>query len=102
MELRAAYEALKMADDGKVHTIDFHTDSKYLQQAFSKGWVEKWKKNGWKTVQGTAVLNQDLWTAIDDLMERHHICFQWVKGHVGTKYNELCDRLAKEEARDHR
>lgn len=102
MELRAAYEALKMADDGKVHTIDFHTDSKYLQQAFSKGWVEKWKKNGWKTVQGTAVLNQDLWTAIEDLMGRHHICFQWVKGHVGTKYNELCDRLAKEEARDHR
>ena len=102
MELRAAYEALKMADDGRVHTISFHTDSKYLQQAFTKGWVEKWKKNGWKTVQGTSVLNRDLWTAIDCLMERHHILFQWVKGHVGTKYNELCDRLAKEEAKDHR
>ncbi|WP_297012085.1 ribonuclease H family protein [uncultured Dialister sp.] len=102
MELRAAYEALKMADDGRVHTISFHTDSKYLQQAFTKGWVDKWKKNGWKTVQGTSVLNRDLWTAIDGLMERHHILFQWVKGHVGTKYNELCDRLAKEEAKDHR
>lgn len=98
MELRAAYEALKTLDDGTVHTIDFHTDSKYLQQAFSKGWVEKWKWNGWKTVQGTGVLNRDLWTAIDALMERHHIHFQWVKGHVGTKYNELCDRLAKAEA----
>lgn len=102
MELRAAYEALKLADDGTVHTISFHTDSKYLQQAFTKGWVEKWKKNGWKTVQGTSVLNRDLWTAIDGFMERHHILFQWVKGHVGTRYNELCDRLAKEEARDHR
>lgn len=33
---------------------------------------------------------------------KHHILFQWVKGHVGTRYNELCDRLAKEEAKDHR
>lgn len=102
MELRAAYEALKALDDGTAHNIDFHTDSRYLQQAFSKGWVEKWKKNGWKTVQGTGVLNRDLWMAIDALMERHQIHFQWVKGHVGTRYNELCDRLARAEAMDHR
>ena len=31
-------------------------------------------------------------------MERHTIQFEWVKGHVGTKYNELCDQLAKKEA----
>lgn len=53
-------------------------------------------------MQGTSVLNRDLWTAIDGFMERHRILFQWVKGHVGTRYNELCDRLAKEEAKDHR
>lgn len=46
MELRAAYEALKLADDGTVHTISFHTDSKYLQQAFTKG--------GWKNGRKTA------------------------------------------------
>ena len=99
MELRAAYEALKAADTGVPHSIVFHTDSKYLQQAFTKGWIRKWKKNGWKTVQGSAVLNQDLWKGLDRLMEKQTVDFQWVKGHVGTAYNELCDRLAKEEAK---
>lgn len=102
MELRAAYEALKTVSDGTAHTISFCTDSRYLQQAFTKGWVEKWKKNGWKTVQGTDVLNRDLWTALDRLMAVHRIHFQWVKGHVGTKYNELCDRLAKKEAMNYK
>lgn len=102
MELRAAYEALKTVNDGTIHVISFCTDSKYLQQAFTKGWVEKWKRNGWKTVQGSDVLNRDLWTALDGLMERQEIHFRWVKGHVGTKYNEMCDRLAKKEAMAHK
>lgn len=98
MELRAAYEALKVLNDGTCHHIVFHTDSKYLQRAFMNHWVDKWKRNGWKTSQGTAVLNKDLWTGLIRLMESHHIVFEWVKGHVGTQYNELCDQLAKKEA----
>ena len=81
--------------------IKVFSDSQYVKNGITS-WIINWKKNGWKTVQGTPVLNRDLWTAIDGFMERHHILFQWVKGHVGTRYNELCDRLAKEEARDHR
>lgn len=50
------------------------------------------------TASGGSVLNQDLWKAIDELMGKQDIEFQWVKGHVGTKYNELCDQLAKKEA----
>lgn len=95
MELRAAYEALKTVNGGIRYRITFHTDSKYLQQAVTKGWLEKWKRNGWMTASGGSVLNQDLWKAIDELMGKQDIEFQWVKGHVGTKYNELCDQLAK-------
>ena len=97
MELRAAYEALKILG-GISHKITFHTDSKYLQQAFTQGWVRKWKRNGWKTVQNTDVLNKDLWTGLDRLMDGQIIQFEWVKGHAGTEYNELCDVLAKKEA----
>ncbi len=98
MELRAAYEALKVLNDGQPRDIVFHTDSKYLQRAFMNHWIDKWKRNGWKTAQGTSVLNKDLWMGLISLMSQHHITFEWVKGHVGTKYNELCDRLAKKEA----
>ena len=98
MELRAAYEALKILQTGTPRTIIFHTDSKYLQRAFMNHWIDNWKRNGWKTSQGTPVVNQDLWKGLLPLMERHTVEFQWVKGHVGTKYNELCDQLAKQEA----
>ena len=98
MELRAAYEALKVLHDGVSRRIVFHTDSKYLQRAFMNHWIDKWKRNGWKTSQGTSVLNKDLWMGLLSLMEKHHITFEWVKGHVGTKYNEICDQLAKKDA----
>ena len=98
MELRAAYEALKLLQHGVSRHIVFHTDSKYLQRAFMNHWIDNWKRNGWKTSQGTPVVNQDLWKGLLPLMERHTIQFEWVKGHVGTKYNELCDQLAKKEA----
>lgn len=98
MELRAAYEAMKVIDDGTVHHITFHTDSKYLQKCFTNHWIRNWKKNGWKTREGSDVLNQDLWKALDAIISRHRVKFDWTKGHVGTKYNELCDQMAKGEA----
>lgn len=99
MELRAAYEALKYVGRlGGKRTISFHTDSKYLQRAFMNHWVDKWQANGWVTTTGSPVANQDLWKGLLSLMARQHVTFSWVKGHVGTKYNELCDKLAKREA----
>lgn len=98
MELRAAYEALKVIDDGTVHHISFCTDSKYLQQGIMNHWLQNWKRNGWKTQQGTNVRNPDLWKGLDEIIARHQVRFEWTKGHVGTKYNEICDRLAKGEA----
>ena len=98
MELRAAYEALKLLDDGIRRTITFHTDSKYLQKAITNHWLYNWKRNGWLTAAKTPVSNQDLWKALDRVMTPHRLTFEWVKGHVGTKYNEMCDTLAKGEA----
>ena len=98
MELRAAYEALKLLDDGIRRTITFHTDSKYLQKAITNRWLYNWKRNGWLTAAKTPVSNQDLWKALDHVMTPHRLTFEWVKGHVGTKYNEMCDTLAKGEA----
>ena len=98
MELRAAYEALKLLDDGIRRTITLHTDSKYLQKAITNRWLYHWKRNGWLTAAKTPVSNQDLWKALDRVMTPHRLTFEWVKGHVGTKYNEMCDTLAKGEA----
>jgi ribonuclease HI len=47
MELTAAimaFRALKYPC-----RVELHTDSTYLKNAYAKGWLAKWQKNGWKT-----------------------------------------------------
>ena len=96
MELMAAIEALKKvsADD----LIELSTDSSYLKNAFTQGWLANWKRNGWITSNGTPVLNVDLWKKLDALMFNRSVKFNWVKGHAGNKFNERCDKLARTEA----
>ena len=40
------------------------------------------------------VKNVDLWQALDDLIARHDIEWEWVKGHAGIEGNEKADELA--------
>ena len=96
MELTAAVQALSAVPVGA--TVILCTDSQYMKNGFTKNWLKGWKKNGWKTSKGTPVLNQDLWRELDELYWQRHVEFRWVKGHVGIKYNERCDKLAKAEA----
>ena len=96
MELMAAIVALKKvtADD----YIELFTDSSYLKNAFTQGWLLNWKRNGWQTSNKKPVLNIDLWRKLDALILNRSIKFNWVKGHAGNKFNERCDKLARAEA----
>lgn len=92
MELMAAIagmEALK-----EPCSITLTSDSKYLTDAINKGWLESWKKNGWRKSDKSAVLNLELWQKIDELLSIHKVEFVWVRGHAGHPYNERCDALA--------
>ena len=96
MELTAAIEALKKISSGD--SAEIFTDSSYLKNAFTQGWLRKWKVNGWKTANKKPVLNKDLWLELDRLISVRDIKFNWVKGHAGNKFNEICDTLARGEA----
>ena len=92
MELMAAIagmEALK-----EPCSITLTSDSKYLTDAINKGWLESWKKNGWRKSDKSTVLNVELWQRIDELISIHKVEFVWVRGHAGHPYNERCDALA--------
>lgn len=91
MELTAAIKSLESLK--KPCSVEFFTDSQYLQKAFTEGWLEKWQKNNWKTAQKKPVLNQDLWEKLIELTKTHDIHWKWVKGHANNKYNEICDQL---------
>lgn len=97
MELMAVIEGLRRVPVGKMVTI--FTDSKYVMDAFDKGWLRGWKQNGWRTASKSPVKNQDLWIELDPLVAKLKPKWIWVKGHSGIPGNERVDELAQIEAR---
>jgi len=76
--------------------VQVYTDSKYVIDGITKGWAEKWKKNGWKRTKNTKAINSDLWDRLLNIIAKHNVKFSWVKGHSGHPENERCDALASE------
>jgi ribonuclease HI len=77
--------------------VTLTTDSKYVVDSITKGWVYNWKKKGWIKSDKNPALNVDLWEKLLPLLETHEVTFMWVKGHAGHPENERCDRLAVEQ-----
>jgi len=65
------------------------SDSKYVVDSVSKGWVFGWEKKGFAGKK-----NPDLWERFLKIYRQHHVAFQWVKGHNNHPQNERCDQLA--------
>lgn len=96
MELCAVIEALRHVL--KHHSQDMviiHTDSAYVLGGVTT-WIHSWEKNGWKTANKKAVLNQDLWKDLIALSREcgSRISWQKVKGHAGVVHNEHADTIA--------
>ena len=88
MELMAvcvALEALKFAGSDVV----VYSDSKYVVDAVTKGWVFGWEKKGFAGKK-----NPDLWRRFLGVYRHHRVRFVWVKGHAETVENNRCDQMA--------
>ena len=97
MELTAAINALSYFQDTK--EIKLITDSKYVKDGI-ESWIINWKKNGWKTATKKPVKNKGLWIELDEMISKHKITWEWVKGHAGNTYNEKADYLARRYIED--
>lgn len=93
MELTAAIRALEKIPAGE--RVELFTDSSYLKNAFTNGWLAKWKANNWADAIQRGILNLDLWRELDKLVANRSVQFKWVKGHAGNPLNERCDTLAR-------
>jgi ribonuclease HI len=100
MELTAAIKGLKALK--RKCTVKLYSDSTYLVNGFSKGWVKKWSKNGWVSTSKEKVKNIELWKELDILNSYHRIVWEKVKGHSNNKYNNRCDKLAVEQIKKYR
>ena len=91
MELTAVIKSLKQLN--RACNIIITTDSIYVKNGITE-WVHNWKKNGWKTANKKPVKNKKLWLELDDLVTKHKIQWEWIKGHSGHPENERADTLA--------
>ena len=93
MELMAVIKGLKCLV--RTTAVKIITDSQYVKNAFTEGWLQNWKQNNWKTKTREDVKNKDLWLELSALVENHKVIWEWVKGHSGNKYNDICDSIAR-------
>lgn len=94
MELMAVCVALEtLRFEGSDVTL--YSDSKYVVDAVTKGWVFGWERKGFAGKK-----NPDLWMRFLRIYRRHHVRFVWVKGHAETVENNRCDQLAVAAAND--
>lgn len=93
MELTAALEGLAAAPEGS--DVELVTDSGYVANALSQGWLEGWSRRGWRTASKQPVANRDLWERMLREIARHRrVRARLVRGHAGHAANERADRLA--------
>lgn len=92
MEMTAAIKALEALSHPS--HVRLYTDSIYLRNGITQ-WIERWKKNGWKTADNKKVKNVDLWRHLESAAGRHEIKWQWIKGHSGHPENDRADKLAR-------
>lgn len=88
MELLAVIVALESLKTNK-YPVKIYSDSKYVIDSITQGWVFNWKRTGFKGKK-----NADLWMRYLQIASNFQLEFQWVKGHAGNHYNERCDVLA--------
>ena len=97
MELTGVIRALSCLKEPCV--VELYSDSKYVIDALSKGWVYGWQKRGWVKSDKKPALNVDLWQELLPLIARHDVRYHWVKGHAANEKNNRCDQLAVVESK---
>lgn len=92
MELTAAIKGLEAIKSAS--RVIVYSDSRYLVEAMTSGWVQRWKANNWMRNRREKALNVDLWQKLLTLCKKHQVEFRWVRGHAGNRENERCDWMS--------
>jgi ribonuclease HI len=95
MELLSVIVALEAWKQPQLE-VNIFSDSKYVVDSVSKGWVFGWSK---KNFAGKK--NVDLWKRFLLVYPTQKVKFHWVKGHASNVENERCDELAVAAAQSH-
>lgn len=92
MELMAAIAGLESLKAPSKVTLT--SDSRYLIDAMTKGWIHGWRQKGWSRGPKKPLKNADLWQRLAKTVTGHEVTWKWIRGHTGHPENERCDELA--------
>jgi ribonuclease HI len=99
MEMTSLLRVLEHFEEPRHFII--HSDSAYVVNCFQQKWIAGWRRKGWINSKGKPVVNRDLWELLEEQVERHlSVRFIKVKGHSGSKYNDMADKLAVRARKD--
>lgn len=96
MELLAAVEALRSIRAGA--RIELYSDSELLIHGM-RGFVFRWRDQGWRNRRGAALQHLDLWTQLMRLNRELLIEWRWLRGHNGHPLQTRADALAYRAAK---
>lgn len=82
LEARAVCEAVELALKHGYGYLKIHTDAKALVRAVQRG-------------KARGVVLRKFLLAVSEMRKHVKVAFNWVKAHVGQKWNTICDELAK-------
>lgn len=75
--------------DRKDFELDIYSDSQYVVKSINE-WRHKWKLHNY-----VGIKNEDLLVPLFNAWDEHgNARISWVKGHAGTRGNELADEYA--------
>lgn len=78
--------------------VSVHTDSRLVVDMYNTGMIYKWRAGCYRR-NGRKLKNLDLWRNLVKETDKHEVDFDWIKGHSGNEFNELCDEFAGSAAR---
>lgn len=108
MELMAVIKGIEevmniiFLEEQKIKKLEIISDSAYVVNAINQNWLQSWKTNGFKTKDNKPIKNIEIWQKLDEQLEtlkfiEIEIVFTKIKGHNGNYFNEMVDKIAREE-----
>lgn len=101
MELMGLLAAFRLVPEGERVTV--YSDSELCVKTFTE-WAKKWETQGWtRGKKKEPIKNLELVQEVYGILRaRPEITLQWIRAHVGNRWNEYADALATEYRRRNR
>lgn len=99
MELKALILAFSKIAELGITNVEIISDSNYAVDGFNK-YLDGWIRNHWINASKQPVSNSDLWQKLAEIKKAiPNIDVLWTKSHNKNSYNDIVDKLARNEAR---